>query len=137
MDSIATKRAERHGKFFGQCLVLIFWTLYSSLPLLLVYFTEKYGWLRRIIAYPIQLSMVGIGIWTGVKTYKFLLLSQEFDEENGADKKRKSLLSQLIPLIPAVLVAIGAMAFLRLLVSHRMASAFDWNWDSGTYWQEQ
>jgi hypothetical protein len=136
MDAPAIKRAERHGEIFGQCLVLIFWTLSSSLPLLFVYFTAKYGWLRRAIAYPIQLSIVGIGIWAGVKTYKFVLHSQEADEESGTDRKRKNLLSELILLIPAVLVAIAAMAFLRLLVSHRMVSAFDWNWNTGTYWQE-
>jgi hypothetical protein len=136
MDATATERAERHGKFFGQCLVLIFWTILSSLPLLFVYFTTKYEWLRRIIAYPIQLSMVGIGIWAGIKTYKFCLRSQEADEESGTYKKRKNLLSELIPLIPAVLVAIAVMAFLKLLVSHQMASAFNWNWDSGRYWEE-
>jgi len=136
MDAPAITRAERHGKIVGQSLVLIFWTLSSSMPLLLVYFTAKYGWLRRAFAYPIQLSIVGIGIWAGVKTYKFVLRSQEADEESGTDRKRKSMLSELIPLIPSVLVAIAAMAFLRLLFSHRMASAFDWNWNTGTYWQE-
>jgi hypothetical protein len=135
MDATAIKRAERHGKFFGQCLVLIFWTLSSSLPLMFVYFTAKYGWLRRIIAFPIQLSFVGIGIWTGVKTYKFILRSQ--DEEIGTDKERKNLLSELIPLIPAVIVGISVIAFLGLLVSHRMASVFNFNWNTGTYWQEE
>jgi hypothetical protein len=134
MDAPAIKRTEAHWKIFGRCLVLIFWTFFSSLPLLFVYFTAKYGWLRRAIAYPIQLSIAGIGIWVGVKTYKFILRSQEDDEESGTD--RKNLLSELIPLIPAVLMAIAAMAFLRLLISHRMVSAFDWNWHSGTYWQE-
>jgi hypothetical protein len=136
MDATATERAERHGKFVGRCLALVFWTLLSSLPLAFVYFTAKYVWLRRIVAYPIQLSMVGIGIWAGVKTYKFSLRSQEADEESGTYKKRKDLLSELILLIPAVLVAIATIAFLRLLVSHQMASAFDWNWDSGRYWDE-
>lgn len=137
MDETATERAERHGKLFGQCLALAFWALYSSLPLLLVYFMKKYGWLRRLIAYPIQLSMVGIGIWAGVETYKFCLRSQESDEESGTYRKRKNVLSELMLLVPAVLVAIGAMAFLRLLVSHEMASAFDWNWHNGTYWDEE
>ena len=132
MKTELSPKWKRRGEVVAKALVLSLWTLLCSFPLVFVLMVWRYRMLRRIISYPIQFGFVAIGIWAGFRVYKYLANTRKADQ----DQEYRSLSSELTLFIPAVLASITVWAFLALLISHRMAAAFDWDWHSAPEYED-
>ena len=96
----------------------------SLVPVILTYVVFHFKWMRRLAAWPIYLGIMVIGCLAGRATYQFV--NPRFRHKSGGDLNPKELDDDWPALIASFIVGFTVMVFIRGLVSHEMAAAFEY-----------
>jgi hypothetical protein len=82
----------------------------------------------RFLAYPIKALFLFVSILAGRSVYRFLSKFQLVDEKNDINTAQLTTKPDWIAFVVGTLIGVSVFFFLFSIASHRMASAFDWDY---------